>query len=260
MSEQTFWTNLADIPLRIEVRYPFTWDLFADYQVIPTADEQQQYRMLALSAGLDPDQPLRVSDAEIQREQNYPPEAPNGFSAGYLESLAIYRKICSLLLSSDVLLFHCSALALDHQAFLFSAPSGTGKSTHTRLWRNLFGARVQMINDDKPLLRRQADGSWRVYGTPYGGKDNLQENISCPVGGIVMLSQGKENRIRPLSMREAYPLLLAQTYIDQQNPAALMHTMDLVGGLARLPIYQLECTISEEAVRMAYRALKGENA
>ena len=244
-----FWARLAGVPLWLETRWPYTAQLFEGYCIDPTAEDEAQYRALLGQTG-----PIAVSEAEIEREQT----EGDHFPADYLESLAIYRRICTLLLPLDVVLFHCSALEMDGRAYLFTAPSGTGKSTHAALWRKVFGQRVRMINDDKPLLRREADGSWRVFGTPYGGKDNLQNNISQTIRGIVLLERGQENRITPVTVRDAYPRLLAQTYHDAQAPEALLRTMDLVGALAQLPVFRLECTISEQAVQVAYDALKGE--
>lgn len=258
MEMSRFWTKLADVPLWLQVRWPYTATLFEPYKVTPTEEEQQQYRALMQEAALDPDQPLQVTAAEIDYEKGPEDGMYEEAPEKYLESLAIYRKLTGLLLCRNVLLFHCSALEMDGRAYLFTAPSGTGKSTHARLWRQVFGDRVKMINDDKPLLRLQADGSWRVYGTPYGGKDNLQNNISQTIGGIVLLERGTENKIEPVNVRDAYPRLLAQTYHDKQQPQALLRTMDLVGSLAKLPVYRLQCNISEQAVHVAYEALKGE--
>lgn len=257
MDRITFWARLADAPLWLEVRSFYTKQLFEAYKIAPDAADRQQYAVLMQSAGWDAARPIAVSGEELQKERSLSEQgelAPED----YLESLALYRKLCGLLLARDVLLFHSSALELDGRAYLFTAPSGTGKSTHARLWRQVFGNRVTMINDDKPLLRRQPDGSWRVYGTPYSGKEALHTNTSQTVCGIVLLEQAPENRIERVSTRDAFPRLLAQTHQDKQQPQALLRTMDLVGSLAQLPVYRLGCTISEEAVRIAYQALKGE--
>lgn len=188
-------------------------------------------------------------------EQDLARENPQGepYTAGYLESLAIYRKICERLIREDVILFHGSALEMDGRGYLFTAPSGTGKSTHAALWRQVFGERVTMINDDKPLLKIGPDGV-TVYGTPWAGKSNLQHNISAPVAGIVFLHQAPENTIRPMDEREAYPRLLSQTH-RVREPRGLMHTLDLVGRLSRLPVYELGCTPTPEAALLACQTL-----
>lgn len=195
---------------------------------------------------------VQATDADLAREN------PTGepYSPGYLESLALYRQICEKLVGEDILLFHGSALALDGRGYLFTAPSGTGKSTHAALWRQVFGERVSMINDDKPLLQIRPEGV-TVYGTPWAGKSNLQTNTSAPVAGLVLLRQAPENTIRPLTAREAYPRLLSQTH-RVQNPQGLLHTLDLVERLARLPVYELGCTPTPEAALLACRTLTGK--
>lgn len=192
---------------------------------------------------------LEADEDDLAREN---PEKKT-YAPGYLESLAVYRKICERLITADILLFHGSALAMDGKGYLFTAPSGTGKSTHAALWRQVFGERVMMINDDKPLLQVTPEGV-TVYGTPWAGKDHLQTNTSAPLAGIVLLRQAPENTIRVLTEREAYPRLLSQTHrVDA--PAGLLHTLDLVKQLARLPVYELGCTPTPEAALLAYRTL-----
>lgn len=102
---------------------------------------------------------ISVTDDEILREQT------KRHSSAYLELLAIYRKIAEYLIDDATILFHGSVVAVDNEAYLFAASSGTGKSTHTRLWRELFGEQAVMINDDKPLLKI-TDSGVLVYGTP----------------------------------------------------------------------------------------------
>lgn len=199
----------------------------------------------------EPGERISICEKDIEREQTDGGKC----SGGYLESLAAYRKICERLLFRDVILFHCSALEFRQNGYLFAAPSGTGKSTHTRLWREYFGGNVRMINDDKPLLKIESE-KVTVYGTPFAGKEGLQENISAPVKGIVILHQANENNIRKLSPLEAYPLLLNQTYRTRE-PDGLLKTLKLVQRLSELPVYSLGCTISTEAVDLAFHALTG---
>ena len=174
------------------------------------------------------------------------------WNAAYLETLAIYRKICERLLEYDMVLFHSSALSFDGDAVLFTAPSGTGKSTHSRLWREYFGDRVTMVNDDKPILH--ITDKITVFGTPYGGKDNLQSNTSAPVKAIVILHQAKENSLKRLEPNEAFPTLLSQTY-RVSSIEGMTKTMPLVGRLSHLPVYSLGCTISYEAVELIHNEI-----
>lgn len=231
-----FHVQLAGSPFTIENRFPYIENLCRDYRTEI------------------PGEWVSVSREEIAWEQ---PE-DGRWPAGYLESLAIYRKICECLISQDILLFHCSALAYRGKAYLFAASSGTGKSTHTRLWREAFGEDVVMINDDKPLLRVTRQGV-TVFGTPFAGKEGLQTNTSAAVGGIVLLHQAKENTIRPLTMEESYPRLLTQTY-RPKDPVRLIKTMELVHTMAKLPVFSLGCTISREAAELARETLTTERS
>ena len=122
-----------------------------------------------------------ASDAALGRPSR-------AYTDGYLEELAVYRKIAERLPLYDTVLFHGSALAADGEGYLFTAPSGTGKSTHARLWRELLGDRVVMINDDKPLLRVTEEGV-TVYGTPFRGKHGLggDEQRSVKLDSLVAL-------------------------------------------------------------------------
>ena len=258
VQSKRFWAKLAEIPLWLEASGSYLPWLFQDYQITPTEAERQQYHALMAEAGKNPESPLRVTETDLAQERSLQPPEASGLSDSILEGLAMYRKIMDVMACRNVLMFHSSALAMDGRAYLFTAPSGTGKSTHTRLWRQVFGDRVTMINDDKPLLRLQADGTWRVYGTPYAGKENIQTNTSETVRGIVLLEQGAENRIERVSAHDAYVRLLVQTYHNDQKPQEMLHIMDLVGLLAKLPVFRLQCTISEEAAHIAEQALKGE--
>ena len=100
------------------------------------------------------------------------------------------------MISYDTILFHGSVIAVDGIGYLFTAKSGTGKSTHTRLWREYFGDRAAMVNDDKPLLKI-TDSSVIAYGTPYNGKHRLGTNISVPLKAICILTRAADNHIEP---------------------------------------------------------------
>ncbi len=217
---------------------------FSDY----VTSEKAEFTVVSEQADIDFERAKSEAEDKAQgRDKRRIPDS-------YLEMLSVYRKICDLMIDKDVLLFHSSALELDGTAYLFTAPSGTGKSTHARLWREHFGDRVVMINDDKPLIKLEGDTA-TVYGTPYGGKEGIQNNRKAKVGAIFVLYQAKENSVRPISPSEAYPMLFNQTY-RPNDPAKILRTMELVEVLSRLPIYSLGCNISHDAVITAYNALK----
>ena len=201
------------------------------------------------------------ADIEFERERSLREAELNGrapcvSSDGVLEELAVYRKIAERAPERGVILFHGSALAADGEAYLFTAPSGTGKSTHARLWRELLGDRVVMVNDDKPLLRIGEAGV-TVCGTPWNGKHRLGTDISVPLRAVCFLHRAKENAIRPTDRSESYAALLQQVY-RPLDPAALAATLRLVDRLAEtVPMYRMGCNMEPEAARVAFEAMKG---
>lgn len=154
-------------------------------------------------------------------------------------------------------LLHASAVVLDDKAYLFSAPSGTGKSTHTSLWLKEFPG-AQILNDDKPAIRITEDGIF-VYGTPWSGKTNLNLNRKVPLQGIAFLQRGEKNSITPLSSIKALEMILNQTVRPgkKESASGLLDLLDQV--LKRIPIYQLTCNMEPEAAHTSYEAMvKGE--
>ena len=149
---------------------------------------------------------------------------------------------------------HSSAVLLDGKAYLFSANSGTGKSTHTEKWCRLFGARY--LNDDKPALRL-VDGVWMAYGTPWSGKNDLSSPEGAPVGGIAFLKRGEENAICPMDPKDAVPLLMLQSQRKltmEQMQAQLKLADDL---LRNVPIWELTCRNDDDAARVSCAAMTG---
>lgn len=176
------------------------------------------------------------------------------FSMEYLETLAVYRKISEILPFYDTMLFHASALAMDGKAYLFTAKSGTGKSTHASLWRQAFGERVTMINDDKPLLRVTKAETY-VCGTPWSGKHGLDTNVTVPVSAIVLLERGAINEARPISASEAFPMLLQQTY-RPYDASAMQKTLLLLNQLQNnVRFFRLHCNADAEAAIVSHQAL-----
>lgn len=171
-----------------------------------------------------------------------------------LEITALQRKLTEALFDHDTLLFHGSVVAVDGQAYLFTAKSGTGKSTHTRLWREVFGSRAIMVNDDKPFLRVTPDGVV-ACGSPWMGKHGLGQNISLPLKAICILQRGQENRITPITAQQALPMLFQQS----QRPARsenMPKYMDLIDQLAaRVDLYKMACNMDSEAARVAFRTM-----
>lgn len=151
---------------------------------------------------------------------------------------------------------HASAIALDGRAYLFSADSGTGKSTHTRLWTEYFGAeRCFIINDDKPALIRGENGFY-ACGTPFSGKHDISRNEMVPVQSLCFLERAKENSIQKIGSKEATQRIFTQ--IMRTSDRAVMEELlaMLDEFLSSVPVYVLRCDISVKAVETAYDAMK----
>ncbi len=203
---------------------------------------------------------ITKDDIEYERERSRKEDMAEGikvreFNDDYLETLAVYRKISEKMPDFDTILFHGSAVAVDGEGFLFTAKSGTGKSTHTRLWRVRFGDRAVMVNDDKPLIKICEDGSAVVYGTPWDGKHRLSNNISVPLKALCILKRGETNEIAEITKQKAYPMLLQQVY-RPRDPVSMKKTMELLERL-NVNLAELKCNMSPEAAEVSYTFMKG---
>lgn len=180
--------------------------------------------------------------------------SPSNFPDSFYEITAVQRKIAERFFEYNILLFHGSAVALDGKAFLFTAKSGTGKSTHTRFWREVFGSRAVMINDDKPFLKINDDGVI-VYGSPWNGKHRIGSNTSAPLKAICILERGTENCISEISAKEALPMLLQQSHRPMQMNM-MPHYLDLIDQLSqKVRFYRLSCTMDPQAAVVAYEGM-----
>ena len=205
---------------------------------------------------------LTPSDIEYERAQSLRVDEKEGnpprrFSDPYLEAIALQRKVSEALLERDVLLFHGSVVSVDGVAYLFTAKSGTGKSTHTRLWRELFGERAVMVNDDKPFLSVKGDRIL-VHGSPWNGKHRLGNNISVPLRAICILERGETNLIQRIPASEAVPMLIQQSS-RPRNAAWMPKYLELLDALSRgVGFYRLSCNMELEAARVSYEGMSRE--
>ena len=187
---------------------------------------------------------IRVT-CDPQQLLDYRPELGDLDSAYYLGSGTSFAK---QLLRHRGFQLHSSAVLLEGRAYLFSAPSGTGKSTHTEKWCRLFGA--EYLNDDKPALRREAEG-WIAYGTSWSGKHDLSMPRRAPLGGIAFLRRGEENAIRRLEPAEGVELLISQSlrYLTAEQMLLQLELLDRL--LREVPVWLLTCRNDDEAAALS---------
>ena len=177
------------------------------------------------------------------------PNFPDEETAMYMGSGAIFSQC---LLDFNGTYLHASAVILDGKAYLFSANSGVGKSTHTEKWCRLFGA--ECLNDDKPALRL-VDGRWYAYGTPWSGKHDLSSPKGAPVGGIAFVTRGQENRISRMEPGKAVPLFMNQS-LWRLEREQMERQLALLDKLVRsVPIWELTCRNDDAAAMVSRDAM-----
>lgn len=171
------------------------------------------------------------------------------------EYICCSAAFCRGILEHGRFFLHASAVVYEDGAYLFSAPSGTGKSTHTALWIALFPGSY-ILNDDKPVIWPNKD-QITAWGTPFSGKTDLQVNRGVPLKSICFLKQGSRNQIRPVLEPEAMARMLNNTW-RPGNSDTMARLLDMTGQIAAtIPIYELSCTQSPEAAELACTVMKG---
>lgn len=232
-----FCLRIADIPIGIENRYPFVYRQCEGYR------EDKSVPAFVVS----------VSEEEILEEQH----GDIRLSKGYCESLCLYRKICCRLPQYETFLMHSSAVAVDGLAYVFSAPSGVGKTTHTRLWLEQFGERAKVVNGDKPVFRFIGDVLY-ACGTPWKGKEGMGNNIMCPVKAVCFLEQSPKNCIRPLDTEEVIGHIFHQILIPKEKEDFDYFWPLLEKLITTMNFYLLQCNREPEAAQLAYHTMRGD--
>ena len=194
---------------------------------------------------------VRATEEEIRREGE---SSEGDFSDGYLESIVVYRRIAERLPDFDAFVFHGAVLNLDGEAYAFTARSGVGKTTHTRLWLERFGERVHYLNGDKPIIRF-VGGTPYACGTPWRGKESYGVNEQAPLRGIAFLSRGEENSAEPVPAGAVVTRLMSQIYLPKDG-SSLIKTMRLADRLIKsVRLVDLKCNMDISAADVSYSAL-----
>lgn len=230
---------IAGIPVEYDCRYPLL---------------EERSRKYKSKENIQPDFSLEITE-DFLREKAKRLGIAGVDTMEYLETgTAFYKK----LLIYDGMMLHASAVAVDGYAYLFSAPCGTGKSTHTSMWQELLGKdRAIIINDDKPAIRK-IDGVYYAFGTPFSGKNDISVNEGYPVKGICFIRRGEENKIHTLDSRNAITPFFNQTIrpADEKYMDLLCERVDDM--LNCISFYALDCRADTDAARVSYNFMKGD--
>lgn len=228
------------------------------------------YKIAGLNVGYEPQYSLLRT-----RSEKYITDEKADFNIGFTEDLMesqldLYNREVSeaeieylwmgtafnvKLLEYNGMFLHSSTVVVDGVAYSFSAPCGTGKSTHTSLWLKHLGDRAFILNDDKAAYRL-LDGKYYAFGTPFSGKHDINVNTSAELGGICFIEQAEENSIERMDIDSAVPLIFSQT-LRPSNVKRTMMLCDFIDELIRkVPVYKLKCNMDIEAAQIAFKTMK----
>lgn len=229
-----FQIESADLVIRIENRYDYVRELCREYIT-------EEDRL--------PDLTVSVSEDELIRESEKSPET--FLSRGYGEGILIYEKISNALPAFDAFVMHSSVAAVDGWAYAFAAKKGTGKSTHTRYWKEVLGDRLTVINGDKPIYRFR-DGQLLAYGTPWCGKEAWQTPTAAPLKALCLLEQSSENALFPINAFSALNELMQQFHLPECGLVDMPKLMELIDRMvSAVPVYRLRCRNDKSAAEKA---------
>jgi len=223
--------RIADLNIGIKYRYEFTRSYVSEYAV-----------------DARPDFTVEATDEDLIEEARLAEEPTEN---EYLEYVAVYRKIADKLTEYGGAVFHGAVLLFEGKAYIITARSGVGKTTHIRLWLQRFGEKVSILNGDKPVLRI-IDGKIYACGTPWNGKEGYGTRGKALLSGIAFLERGEENSYKSLTPSDALVRFMGQIYMNKENPLALTRTLGLADKiLSGTALYEFRCNMDISAAEMA---------
>lgn len=229
--------SIARLPIGIDNKFDHITKLAADY----ITDEEPLFT-------------VSVTPEDIQEEKS---SSGTNHTDGYYESIIAYRKIAETIPDYDAFLFHGSVISYRGRAYVITANSGVGKTTHTRLWLSEF-PEAKVLNGDKPIVRI-IDGVPYACGTPWQGKENYGRNEISELCGIAFLERAAENQASDISANDAVTRFMKQIYLPKKKISALAKTMRLADKVIRgVRLVRLGCNMNPEAAHVCRAALLGE--
>lgn len=180
------------------------------------------------------------------------------FSDDYLESAAIFNNLCSKVFLFNAAVFHAALISFDGQGIAFAAPSGTGKTTHIKLWKKLFPNRVEFVNGDKPLFTLR-DGKFFASGMPWCGKEGWNVNKTVPLKAICFIDRAQTNSLCRLSdSGDIMRRLFLQLVMPEDDSALMIEYLRFADSLIKtVPFYLLKCNTDDNAAETAYNGIFG---
>ncbi|MDD2958472.1 MAG: hypothetical protein PHR92_08080 [Lachnospiraceae bacterium] len=198
---------------------------------------------------------IAVSEQEIALVEEENKELD--FDRRTTKSFAYLEKLDMEMLAFDAFYLHAATIAVDGFAYAFTAKSGTGKSTHIKLWKQVFGDRAFVVNGDRPFLRR-IDNTLYAGGSPWCGKEGWSTNVMVPLKALCFLERGTENKIQRVSDAEVAERIFRQLRLpkDTEKLEKLLAILDWI--VKNIPCYRLQCNMELEAAETAYEGMNGK--
>ncbi len=160
------------------------------------------------------------------------------------------------LLNRGGIVMHASSIAFEGKGILFTAPSGTGKSTHVKLWEKYLGDAVTVVNDDTPAIRFENEEPI-LCGTPWSGSSDKFVNLEVPIKAIVVLNQAPQNSIRKLTIVEALPMIMPRCFLPYFDRGLMEKAYIVLEKIVnKIPVYHLECRPDKEAMELVYQCVR----
>ncbi len=223
---------VAEITFGVRYQYPLVEELCRDY----------------ITSTQTPSFWLSASENEMTRmkEKNI-----GHMSDSLAESSVILEKFAEAILSYGAFVFHAALIEYEGVGYAFAARSGVGKSTHIKLWKEVFGESVRIINGDKPIIRFE-NGKIYAYGCPWCGKERFGINDRCVLNKLCFIERAEENAIHQIGKQEALDRMLPQILFYQDGKKTLA-VLDMASALLeKTELYLLVCTPTQEAAKIAY--------
>lgn len=226
--------SLAGIPIELDMTYSDYLPLYEKY----ITDEA-------------PISAVSLSEDEISKALELYKEYP---VPAYVEHMELCPKISNILLEHSRVFFHGTAFAWQGRAWILTAPPGTGKTTQYCRWAMLYPDEVQLLNGDKPILECTDDGI-TVHHSPWRGKENMGQEFSAPLGGIILLEQAKENKIKRLGKEAIVPIFLQFLYkVNYESVKKVFEIEDKM--LHSVPVFKLYNLGDEASTRLCHDTLE----
>ena len=173
----------------------------------------------------------------------------------YIEFITLYHLLSKEITKFNASFLHAAAISVNGQGVAFTAPSGTGKTTHIRQWKKTFGNMISVVNGDKPLITLHSDGIY-ISGTPWCGKEKLSENISVPLKAICFLERGEKNSIEILEKKKVLSKIISSLSIPDIGSDNMCMLFKFINDIINnVEFYVLKCNISTEAACVAYAGI-----